>query len=82
MLNLNSDEINNINVTHVLNIKHRNATKDLIDECKPEKYANYKLEVLVVEKVQQDDVNIKRIFDLAEAGKIDGYVARVYLLRR
>jgi len=56
--------------------EHRDASKNVIDKCKSEKYASYELEVLAIEKMQQNDIDIKRIFYLAEAVEIDGYVAR------
>jgi len=75
-LSLNSDEVNNIDVMHVLNTEYRDARKNLIDECKSEKYTIYELEVLAIEKMQQNDVDINRIFYFAEAREIDRYIAR------
>jgi len=69
-------KVNNIDVMHILNTEHRDASKNVIDKCKSEKYASYELEVLAIEKMQQNDIDIKRIFYLAEAREIDGYVAR------
>jgi len=46
-----------------------------VDEYKPTKYASHEL-ILAIEKAQQDNVDVKRIFNLAEAQKIDGYISR------
>jgi hypothetical protein len=35
-----------------------------------------------MEKVQQENVDVKRIIDLAEARKINGYVATAYFPER
>jgi hypothetical protein len=75
-LGLNSNKINNVDVTHVLNAEHRDTTESLINECKSEKRTNYELELLTIEKAQQNDVNIKKIFYFAKAREIDVYVAR------
>jgi len=38
---LDSHEVNNIDMMHVLNIEHRDAINNLVDEYKSEKYASY-----------------------------------------
>jgi len=63
-LDLDSDEVNNIDVTHVLNTEYRDAIESLVNECKPEKRTSCGLKALVIEETQWDDVDIKRIFDL------------------
>jgi hypothetical protein len=75
-LDLDSDEVNNIGVTHILNAERRDTTESLVDEYKPKKRVSCELEVLAMKKTQWDDVDIKRSFDPAEAQEIDGYIAR------
>jgi hypothetical protein len=75
-LDLDSDEVNNIDMTHMLNAERRDATESLVDECKPEKRVSCELGMLAMKEAQWDDVDIKKIFDLVKARGIDGYVAR------
>jgi hypothetical protein len=65
-LDFDSNEVNNINETYVLNTEYRDTTKSLVDKCKPEKRASCELEVLAMVEAQRDDVDIERIFDLAK----------------
>jgi len=49
-LSLESDEVNSIDVTHVLNTEHRNAIKSLIDEHKPYKTRETELKMTILVK--------------------------------
>jgi hypothetical protein len=49
-LDYNLDEINNVYVTHVLNIEYRDAFKSLVGEYKPQKMRETKLKMIILIK--------------------------------